>query len=79
MVEFLAALVLIGIFVCWCDVADAWTTVLRPVHALLPPYSPAPASRSSSFHPSIATTTEPTTAALPSSKPPTEPHRPWRS
>jgi len=68
MVEVLGALVVIGIFVCWCDVTDAWTTVLRPIRALLPPYSPAPASGSSSFNPSIATTTEPTTAvALPSS------------
>jgi hypothetical protein len=34
MMEFLGALVVIGIFVCWCDVADAWTTVLRSVQAL---------------------------------------------
>ena len=39
MIEFLGAVVAIGIFVCWCDVADAWTSVLRSVHVLLPPYS----------------------------------------
>lgn len=36
MMDFLGALVVIGIFICWCDLTDAWTTVLRPVHALLP-------------------------------------------
>jgi len=35
MVEFLGALVVIGIFVCWCDLTDSWTAVLRPVRALL--------------------------------------------
>ena len=35
MMEFLGALVVIGIFVCWCDLTDSWTGVLRPVHALL--------------------------------------------
>jgi hypothetical protein len=39
MTEFLGALVVIGAFVFWCDVMGAWTTVLRPVRALLPPYS----------------------------------------
>jgi len=39
MIEFLGAVVAIGLFVCWCDVADAWTSVLRSVHVLLPPYS----------------------------------------
>ena len=35
MMEFLGALVVIGIFVCWCDLTDSWSAVLRPVHALL--------------------------------------------
>jgi hypothetical protein len=67
MMEFLGALVVIGIFVCWCDVTDAWTTVLRPVHALLPPYSPAPGQDRHRSSPldrhNDATTTEATTAA----------------
>jgi hypothetical protein len=36
MIEFLGALVVLGIFVCWCDLTDAWTTVLRPIRALAP-------------------------------------------
>jgi hypothetical protein len=28
--------VLIGIFVCWCDVTGAWNNMLCPVHAILP-------------------------------------------
>jgi hypothetical protein len=37
--EILGALVVIGIFVFWCDVTDAWNNVLRPIRALLPAYS----------------------------------------
>jgi hypothetical protein len=36
MIEFLGALVVLGIFVCWCDLTDAWTIVLRPIRALAP-------------------------------------------
>ena len=39
MVEVLGALVMIGTFVCWCDVMDAWNVVLRPILAILPPLS----------------------------------------
>jgi len=39
MVEFMGALVAMGIFVAWCDLTDSWTGLLRPVRALLPPYS----------------------------------------
>ena len=31
MMDILGALVVIGIFVCWCDVTGAWDNVLRPV------------------------------------------------
>jgi hypothetical protein len=34
--EFLGTLVALGIFVCWCDLTDSWSTVLRPIRALLP-------------------------------------------
>jgi hypothetical protein len=35
----LGALVVIGIFVFWCDVTDAWNNVFRLIRAFLPPYS----------------------------------------
>jgi hypothetical protein len=34
--EFLGTLVALGIFVFWCDLTDSWSTVLRPIRALLP-------------------------------------------
>jgi hypothetical protein len=43
MIEFLDALVVIGIFVIWFDFAGAWKNVLRPVRARLPAYSKQPA------------------------------------
>jgi hypothetical protein len=43
MIEFLDALVVIGIFVIWCDFTGAWKNVLRPVRACLPTYSKQPA------------------------------------
>ena len=43
MIEFLDALVVIGIFVIWFDFTDAWNNVLRPVRARLPAYSKQPA------------------------------------
>ena len=39
MMEFLCALVVIGIFVFWCDLTGAWNNVLLPIHARLPVYS----------------------------------------
>jgi len=42
MMEFLGALVVIGIFVIWCDLTGAWNNVLRPIHARLPAYSKQP-------------------------------------
>jgi len=36
MMEVLGTLVVIGIFVCWCDVTGAWNNVFRPVHVILP-------------------------------------------
>jgi hypothetical protein len=39
MMEILGPLVVIGAFVCWCDVTGAWNNVLRPIRAILPPYS----------------------------------------
>ena len=35
----LGALVVIGIFVFWCDVTDAWNKCARLIRAFLPPYS----------------------------------------
>jgi hypothetical protein len=35
----LGGLVMIGVFVIWCDVAGSWNTVFRQAGALLPPYS----------------------------------------
>ena len=32
-------LVVIGIFVFWCDLMGAWNNVLRPIHAGVPAYS----------------------------------------
>jgi hypothetical protein len=43
MMEFLGALVVIGIFVIWCDFTGAWNNVVRPVRARLPAYSKQPA------------------------------------
>ena len=40
--EIFGALWVIGIFVCWCDLTDSWTRVLRPVRVLLSPYSKQP-------------------------------------
>jgi len=39
MMEVLGTLLVIGIFVCWCDVTGAWNTVLSPVRVILPRYS----------------------------------------
>jgi hypothetical protein len=39
MMAFLGALVVIGIFVGWCDLTDSWTALRRPIHALFPRYS----------------------------------------
>ena len=39
MMEILGPLVVIDAFVCWCDVTGAWNNVLRPIRAILPPYS----------------------------------------
>jgi hypothetical protein len=44
MMEFLGALVMIGIFVIWCDFTGAWNHVLRPIWARLPAYSKQPTS-----------------------------------
>jgi hypothetical protein len=44
MMEFLGALVVVGTFVCWCDLTSAWTNVLRPIRALVPLYSKLPAA-----------------------------------
>ena len=38
MMEFLCALVVIGIFVFWCDLTGAWNNV-SVIHARLPVYS----------------------------------------
>jgi hypothetical protein len=35
----LVSLVVIGVFVFWCDVTGSWNDVLRRVRALLPPHS----------------------------------------
>jgi hypothetical protein len=35
----LGALVVIGIFVFWCDVTDAWNNVFVPTNAFLRPFS----------------------------------------
>ena len=42
MMGFLCALVVIGMFVIWCDLTGAWNNVLRPIHARLPAYSKRP-------------------------------------
>jgi hypothetical protein len=42
MMEFLGALVVIGIFVIWCDLTGAWNNVLRPIRIRLPAYSKQP-------------------------------------
>jgi hypothetical protein len=42
MMEFLGALVVIGIFVIWCDLTGAWNNVLRPIRIHLPAYSKQP-------------------------------------
>ncbi len=39
MMEILGAIVVIGVFVFWCDVTDGWGDVHRRIRALLPPYS----------------------------------------
>ncbi len=39
MMEFLGALVMLGTLVCSRDLTGAWTTVLRPIRALLTRYS----------------------------------------
>jgi hypothetical protein len=44
MMEFLGALVVIGIFVIWCDLTGAWNNVLRPIRARLQAYSKQPTS-----------------------------------
>ena len=36
MMDSLGALVVIGIFVCWCDVTGAWDDVPRPIRINLP-------------------------------------------
>ena len=36
MMEILGAVVVIGVFVFWCDVADEWSSVHRRIRALLP-------------------------------------------
>jgi hypothetical protein len=35
----LGVLVMIGVFVFWCDVTGAWDNVFRPIREILPPYS----------------------------------------
>jgi hypothetical protein len=42
MMEFLGALVVIGIFVIWCDFTGAWNNVLRPIRVRLPAHSKQP-------------------------------------
>jgi hypothetical protein len=35
----LGVLVMIGVFVFWCDVTNSWNNMIRPIRAILPPHS----------------------------------------
>jgi hypothetical protein len=41
----LGAILVIGVFVFWCDVTDSWKNVSRRVSALFPPYSKYPTNQ----------------------------------